>query len=187
MLTHSKGELAKEILLILAGGTLAIGLTFIFVAFPGFVHIAKVFNAKTGKDNFRLRQSVQSLERHGFVSIVKKHGVETIVITPLGKREANRYALEQIRPQKTKVWDKKWRIVMFDIPEKKKKARDALRNAFKKMDFIQIQKSVFVYPYPCKKEIDFIAEYFQIRKGITYAVAGTIEGGGVLKKKFKLK
>ena len=183
---YDKGELAKDILLVLASSTVAIGLTFVFCALPGLAHISKLFKAKTGKDNFRLRQSVRTLERRGFVSITKKGGVETVVITPLGKIRAKQYSVEQARPPKPARWDGKWRLVMFDIPEKKRSARDALRFAFREMGLIQIQKSIFIYPYPCQKEVDFIAKYFQIRKGIIYATADKLDNEPHLKKKYKL-
>src|SRR3990167_2211250 len=60
-------------------------------------------------------------------------------------------------------WDKKWRVVIFDIPEKSRMARDALRRKLKELEFRELQKSVFVHPYECKKEIDFIIEFFNLR------------------------
>ena len=56
--------------------------------------------------------------------------------------------------------DGEWRIVIFDIPEKFKKAREALRMKLKELGFLELQKSVFIFPYECEDEINFIVEVF---------------------------
>ncbi|OGD29854.1 hypothetical protein A2833_01605 [Candidatus Azambacteria bacterium RIFCSPHIGHO2_01_FULL_44_55] len=60
------------------------------------------------------------------------------------------------------VWDKKWRLVIFDIPEKRKIAREALRCKLKEMNFIKIQHSVWAVPFPCDKEINLIKTVFNL-------------------------
>ncbi|MCH7763134.1 MAG: hypothetical protein IIB95_05255, partial [Candidatus Marinimicrobia bacterium] len=73
-----------------------------------------------------------------------------------------------------------WRIVIFDIPEKRKKARDAINLKLKELGFHPIQKSTFIFPYECRNEIDFVAEHFFVRKYINYIVDGvTITGNGI--------
>ena len=85
-----------------------------------------------------------------------------------------------------KKWDTYWRIVVFDIPEKHKKAREALRHKLKELGFYKFQKSIFVIPYECKDEIDFIIEIFQIRPYVRYIVAKTLDNEIHLKKIFDL-
>ena len=46
-----------------------------------------------------------------------------------------------------KKWDRKWRIVIFDIQEKQRKKRDALRVKLKELGFGQWQKSVYISPH----------------------------------------
>lgn len=52
-----------------------------------------------------------------------------------------------------KIWDKKWRLILFDIPVEMEKQRQAFRKKLKHIDCYMIQKSVFVFPYPCHEEI----------------------------------
>lgn len=186
MRSYERGELAKSILLIIAGGSAALGLAFILSALPGLAYISKLFDAKNNGEKTRIRQSIKGLERHGYIEFLKKDGEEYLKITPLGKIVAKQYAVIQTRPMKPKMWDGLWRLVMFDIPENKRSARDALRFALRKMGLLQIQKSVFIYPYPCEKEVDFVAKYFQIRKGILYATTNNIEGTRSIRKKFNI-
>ena len=55
---------------------------------------------------------------------------------------------------------------MFDIPESEKFAREALREKLKNLGFAQFQKSIWIYPYPCENEIDFVTEFFSIAKHV---------------------
>ncbi len=53
-------------------------------------------------------------------------------------------------------WDKKWRVVIFDIPQELHNKRNRFRKRLKLLGFYRIQKSVFAFPYPCENEL---AEY----------------------------
>ena len=48
----------------------------------------------------------------------------------------------------------------FDIPERFKKQGEALRNKLRELGFAKLQESVFIYPYECEDEINFIVEVF---------------------------
>ncbi|KKQ23115.1 MAG: hypothetical protein US36_C0004G0016 [Candidatus Wolfebacteria bacterium GW2011_GWC1_37_10] len=55
--------------------------------------------------------------------------------------------------QDNDLWDGKWRIVMFDIPEQKKKSRNWLRHQLLIFDYKPIQKSVFIGKNPMKEDL----------------------------------
>lgn len=118
----------------------------------------------------------------------KKVSDGTIIVTlsPEGKTKALIYNLEKMKLQKPEKWDGLWRIVLFDIPEYKKKGRDALAGRLKKLGFHALQKSVFVHPYECANEINCITELFQIRPYVRMIIAQDIDNVPNLKKKFKL-
>lgn len=50
-------------------------------------------------------------------------------------------------------WDGKWRVVIFDIPEKRRAVRDLLRCKLKAWDFRYLQKSVWASKKNCTKEL----------------------------------
>ena len=58
--------------------------------------------------------------------------------------------------------------MIFDIPDRFKKAREALRNKLKDLGFMKLQESVFVFPYECEDEINFIMEVFLIRPFVRF-------------------
>ena len=118
--------------------------------------------------------------------IYHKDGKDIIEITEAGKKKVLEYDLDEMKLKVPQKWDGWWRMVMFDIPQTKRRARDAISSKIKELGMYPIQKSVFVSPYPCKDEIDFIGEFFNARKNIIYIRAKEIEGVGKLKRHFNI-
>ena len=106
-------------------------------------------------------------------------------MTEKGRVKALTYKFLEMKI-KNKEWDGKWRIVVFDIPEKIRRGRDALRWKIKGLGFYELQKSVFVFPYECKDEIYFIIEFFNLRQYARYGVLESIDNEEHLKKVFNL-
>ncbi len=115
-----------------------------------------------------------------------KDGVVRIILTKEGKQKALQFQFDDIKIKKPNNWDGIWRMVIFDIPEKRKKAREAIRKKLKELGFKELQKSVLVHPYECENEIDFIVEVFQIRNCVRFIRAASITNDEQLKIKFKL-
>lgn len=183
MRDYEKGELAKEILL----GIAACGFIIAMAAMPGLGKVVPLFkNLKGARDRYRINQAFQKLQKKRMVNIYTKDGKEVVEITKAGKRKILEYNLDEMKLKVPKKWDGWWRIVMFDIPESKKKARDAVSWKIKELGLYPIQKSVFVSPYLCKKEIDFIGEFFDVRDHIIYIKAKEIEGVCKLKEHFDI-
>jgi DNA-binding transcriptional regulator PaaX len=123
-------------------------------------------------DRKQLYQILKRLRMEGFVKVIK-HGnnIEKIQIDEKGKKRWLRYQFNDLELKPLKRWDKKWRIVLFDIPEVQKKIRDALRRKLKNLGFLEFQKSVFIYPHPCKDEVNFIINFFNIEDYVYYLEA----------------
>lgn len=109
-----------------------------------------------------------------------------IVLNHEGRRAAFRYQLDAMRIPKPERWDGKWRIILFDIPEKQKRLRDTLRMRLKQLGLIELQKSVFVHPFECRGEIDFLIEFYQARRYVRFVEATHVDTELHLKHKFSL-
>jgi len=174
----------KKALLLLAGG-FALGLArnprsqkYIFKTLKkDWEEINKKYLYKLVKE-FREERLVNYVE--------KKNGSVEIVISEKGKRKVLEFDIDNIKISKPMRWDKRWRMVMFDIPEKRRSARNVLREKLKEIGFKEIQKSVFVYPYQCLDEINFVVEYFQMRRYVRYGEIISLTNEEELKLKFKL-
>jgi len=135
----------------------------------------------------KLKEGISELYRSKIVKEkANPDGSFTFVLSEKGKLKALTYHFNQIEIKK-ETWDKKWRIVFFDVPEKYRWGRDSLRKKLKELGFYELQKSVFIFPYECKDEIDFIVEYYGIRKYVRFAIIDYIDNDVYLKTKFSLK
>jgi len=134
----------------------------------------------------KLQEEIRKLYKSKIVE--KKEnpdGTITLVLTDKGKLRALTYKFQEMKIEK-RDWDGKWRIVVFDIPEKIRKGRDALRSKLKELGFYELQKSVFIFPYNCEKEINFIIEFFDLRKYVRCGTLNAIDNELHLKKIFEL-
>lgn len=75
---------------------------------------------------------------------------------------------------KHKKWDKKWRLVIFDIPREFNIKRDSLRRRLKYMGFFMLQRSVFIFPYPCEEELSDICEKLSIGEYVDIVIAESV-------------
>lgn len=50
-------------------------------------------------------------------------------------------------------WDKRWRILVFDIPEKSRNVRDTFRNKLRELGFSRLQDSVWISPHPIEEDV----------------------------------
>ncbi|MDO8604061.1 MAG: hypothetical protein Q7K40_01480 [bacterium] len=179
-----RSALQQKILLLLSAG-LALGLT----RNPNqYFRIVREAGKELDKINRgSLNRAIRSLYESKLVSTKDNHdGTLTLVLSKEGKQLALTYNINNMEIKKPTQWDGKWRIVMFDVPEPLKKVRDSLRMHFKNMGFYEFQKSVFVHPYPCAKEIEYIVEFYEAQKYIRFIVATDIDNALELKKNFHL-
>ena len=151
---------------LLVGGLIIIA----FSGRPSINQIIKLFKAQNYRERYRVKRAVSNLESNGLVSKKK-----------LKNRD---YALQLTKKQKK--WDKKWRMVTFDIPEKSRKGRDEVRFRLKDLGFKLFQDSIYVHPYPCEQQIDILGKNLFVRKYIKYVIADDFEESWIFKKKFGL-
>lgn len=176
----------NEIGEILLSTLLVVGFLTIAVAAPNAVQLFKYFDPKNTKEKWKIKRSIARLEENNFIRKKLVAGEEQYILTETGKVRAMRYHLYSMKIAEQPKWDGLWRIVMFDIPENKRIARRAINLALKKLGCIQYQKSVFITPYPCTKEIDFVGKCFDARRHIQLITAKEIGEEAKIKKCFGL-
>lgn len=67
-----------------------------------------------------------------------------------------------------KIWDGKWRLIIFDIPETEKMKREELRGKLKDLGFACWQKSVYITPFDVASDL---AEYLSAANLADFAIA----------------
>lgn len=114
-------------------------------------------------------------------------GTQTAVLTERGKKRAITFNFGKLKIKTPEVWDGQWHIVLFDIPEKYKQARLALRDKLLLLGFFQCQKSVYIHPFACQDEVEFVTHFFEVGKYVRYGVLWRISNEAELLLKFNLK
>ena len=113
-------------------------------------------------------------------------GTTTLVLSEEGRKRALPYHMQYTKIRPKGPWDKKWRIVLYDVPEDEREARDALRDHLTQLGFRKLQHSASIYPHECKNEVDFFIELLDIRKYVRFIVADSVDDAPYWRHKFNL-
>lgn len=173
----------KEMLQLLAAGAV-FGLSLFMPALPMALSPFIIDHRRFERKHFQ--QNVKSLKKQGLAEVVEEKGQTVVKITNEGKMRALRYKLTELRVKKPERWDGKWRVVVFDIPERHKQMRELFRRHLKLMGFYPLQKSVWVYAFPCFEEIEFLRQVYRVGVNVTCIVAEQIESAQDLKSYFQI-
>ena len=109
-----------------------------------------------------------------------------MILSEEGKKRALTYNLGTMHIAIPEKWDGSWRVVLFDIPEENRDARDSLRTRLLNLGFFELQRSVLVHPFECRDEVEFLIELGDIRPYVRYMRAHHIDNEPHLKRFFRL-
>lgn len=142
---------------------------------------------KTARQKYQYSETINRMEEKGLIQFVNKYGELRMTITSKGHNIVRNLLLGDYKQlKKPTKWDGKWRMVMFDISEDKTKLRNIIRFHLKKIGFLQIQGSVWIYPYPCEEIITIIKTNFNFNDEVIYITTESFEKDYKFKKLFKL-
>ncbi len=181
-----KGEIAKEILKTIG----VTGLLITCFAMPGLTHLIPLFIKKNRRSSYyrktSLERSLANVYRRGFVHFVKgPHGYR-VELTAKGRAELTTYELRDRLVDKPRRWDKKWRLLIFDIEETRRMVRDKIRRTIEAFGFYRLQNSVWVYPYECEEVLELLRTQHAVRHNALFIRAETITNDTKLRRHFEL-
>lgn len=158
----------------------------VFIAQPDDPNAVEYVLHGTGPLNWNTRRIIRRFESQKYVRVKEHNGQCTVFVTRHGLHKALSYELNDMHLTIPKVWDKKWRVVIFDIPEKYKKLRDTFRKRLRQLGLYTLQDSVYISPYSCFDEVEFLRELYGIAFTVRYFVAEQIEDDALLRRHFGL-
>lgn len=130
--------------------------------------LEKMFNRQS------LTNAACRLLRTEQVEKVIERGKVRIKITPKGlKVLAKSLDLEKFSRRN---WDKKWRLVVFDVREKSRIQRNLLRRKLKSLGLGMLQKSVWLCPLPIEDELNEFFSTLRIRGEVLVCRAEILVG-----------
>ena len=137
------------------------------------------------KEREQLRKHIDYLRRKHLVEL-KKEGDERLVrLTTKAKYEILRLQFVlHMRAQRKRAWDRKWRLVLFDVPEIQKNYRNFLRKLLRQNGFRMWQLSVWVSPYNPEPHLSNLLQYLGIEKHYELIEADCAKCSPKLRRKF---
>jgi len=173
----------KEVLKLLAAGVI---LTTV-VLVPGIAAIGPLIEEeqrrreKKAWEKFnlrRLKQVIKRLERQKEIEIT--NGI--VKITEKGKKKILKYNLDNMKLKRKT--DGRWRVIVYDIANLKKFQRELFRETLKRLKFLRLQKSVYITPFVCDDEIEYLRQVFDIGSEVLVLRVAEIENAQVYKRYF---
>lgn len=173
----------KDVLKLLASGVL---LTTV-VLFPGIAAIAPLIEEEKKRRErkewemfnlWRLRQVIKRLEKQKAVEIID----DVVKISDKGQRKLLRYNVEDIELKRKT--DGKWRLIVYDVAELRKWQRELFRMVLKKLKCLQLQKSVYLTPFVCDDEIEYLRNIFDISTEVKVIKVSGLENEIAYRKYF---
>lgn len=169
----TKTSVIKDILL---------GVKDYIVVMPGFL-IRESMRYKDlrvgGNDPKKIYRAVVNLRHRGLVTLQD----DRIYFTEKGKKWLKNFYQKHFELY-TVAKDGKWRLTIFDIPEKLHKERNKFRRKLKLCGFYMLQHSVFVCPYACEDEIAETANELGVTEHVSIILADSLGSRDREVKKF---
>lgn len=135
----------------------------------------------------RISQGVARLEQAGLVTVSGYGSERKVGITAKGKKELERMEFENYTIPEQAFWDGKWRVLMFDVSERRRRTRNQLRRLLEGAGFVRLQDSVWVSPYPCDEFVALVRAHLRSGVGeMRHFVAEALESDRVLRNHFRL-
>lgn len=172
----------EDVLKVIAAGGIVIASAMIPSLPVAIMSVYKVWKDVNKSDLGRI---IKRLEKQEMISIRHIENKIQIKITDHGKKRLLEYDYEHIS-LKAKRRDGKWRLIIFDVPENKKRNRDAFVRKLLQFGCIRLQDSVYANAFPCKSEVDFLSHFLEISDYVTVVKLDRIERGEqLIFKKFQ--
>lgn len=131
----------------------------------------------------RITQAQYALMQRGLVEEIEGR----LHLTEQGSVHIERILMREYKIPEPVHWDGKWRILMFDIKESRRGVRSSLRRLLEGVDFIRLQDSVWVHPYPCDEFVALVRAHLASGVGeLRSVVADALESDRTLREHFRL-
>lgn len=132
---------------------------------------------------YYIKRTLKRLKAQKLAELTDK----TYVLTVRGKRWILKYTLEDLSITVPAKWDGRWRMIIYDVARHKATLRNIFRSTIKRLGFYNVQESVWIFPFPCEKEISFLRDYCGMGTDVMYIIVHKIENDAVYKEHFKLQ
>lgn len=147
--------------------------------------LAKLFKKLDARAQEReIRRTLYYMRHQGLIAFTSADYQHGLKLTTKGRARLKKVEFEKLQIAKPAKWDKKWRLIFFDIPEVHRAGRDALTYKLRQLGCLQLQRSIWVHPFPCRGEIEAVTETYHLSKYVSYVEATGLDSEQHLIKRF---
>jgi DNA-binding transcriptional regulator PaaX len=163
------------------------GVVLVAATIPNAAQLLRYFPGykKGAKFNYQYKSALGRLAAKGYVVFVEEGGKRYARITEKGERMLQ-LETEKVTIAKKRRWDRRWRVVIFDIPERRKSVRVSIRRFMQEYGFVRLQDSVWIYPYDCEDLIVLAKANFRVGADVLYMIVERLERDKHLREHFAL-
>lgn len=167
---------------VMLGGVIVIAATI-----PNAAQLLKYFPGykRGAKFNYQAKSALGRLVAKGCVTFVEENDKRYARITEKGWHMLQ-METERVTIAKKRKWDRRWRVVIFDIPERRKSVRASIRRFMNEYGFVRLQDSVWIYPYDCEDLIALAKANFRVGTDVLYMIVERLEHDKHLREHFSL-
>ncbi|MEA1936743.1 MAG: hypothetical protein U9N04_01365 [Patescibacteria group bacterium] len=122
------------------------------VCCPAIYELKRQHERRKTKQKFS--QLIYYLKKRNYIKIKNLKQNKGIILTKKGAEKILKTKFK-INKKKKRA-DKKWQMIIFDIPEEKRWLRDLLRDNLRILNYKMLQRSIWICPYDIQKETEFI-------------------------------
>jgi len=165
----------------------AAGIIAVAIVAPNALQLLRYVPANRFTFDSRAKSALHQLAKKGLVTFVERDGKRYARLTKEGETafafEREMRSFQEVRKRR---WDKQWRMVLFDIPERRRKVRLRLRTIMREIGFVRVQDSAWVYPYDCEEFVALLKAELKIGKDVLYVIVSEMEYDRPLRTHFRL-
>lgn len=166
--------------------SLAVGFVGIIVAAPNSLQAIEFFINQYEKNKKRNPRFKEQFKRSGYFDVKKIDDNKfAISMTQKGRTVANNILFEDYSIARQLKWDGKWYLLIFDVEEKDRGFRDAMRRKISDIGMLQLQNSVYIYPYSIDEFVVRLKAAYPIESKKVIAVAADRISSNHLEATFK--
>lgn len=176
----------KEVLALLGTGSFVI----LSVAVPSLPVVAKaILDEQSSKEwkkynQWYLCRTLKRLKKQKMVDFDVEGDKIVVKLSSRGKKKILKYSLEEMEIKRPRVWDRKWRLIIYDVPNQKRKAADDFNRMLSDLGMYRLQRSVFLCPFPCEGEVEFLREFLGISEHVWMLTVSHFENDRVFREYF---
>lgn len=155
----------------------------ILISFLCSAHSTRAFYRiayKKARERYHRRLALERLESQGYVQFRGEYAS----INATGRELLGRTIANVKESLKNRTWDRKWRIITFDIPERYRQSRNKVRGILKRAGFLKLQNSTWIFPHECEELSRLLKSNPRLSRHILYGVLEKIQDDALLRRRF---